>query len=58
MPLLDRASLTELNTPEDKAHDSQIIDNIDAGKTHEYFRWVAKKYAGPGRVKGRPRFVM
>lgn len=35
-----------------------MIDNIDLGKTHEYFKWVAKQYAGPGRVKGRPRFVM
>ncbi|OCF31309.1 hypothetical protein I316_07095 [Kwoniella heveanensis BCC8398] len=35
-----------------------MIDNIDLGKTHEYFKWVAKHYAGEGRVKGRPRFVM
>lgn len=28
------------------------------GKTHEYFKWVAKTYAGPGRVKDRPRFVV
>ena len=35
-----------------------MIDNIDLGKTHEYFKWVAHEYAGPGRVKGRPRFVM
>ncbi|WVW84505.1 hypothetical protein I302_106539 [Kwoniella bestiolae CBS 10118] len=35
-----------------------MIDNIDLGKTHEYFKWVAKEYSGPGRVKGRPRFVM
>ncbi|ORY31443.1 hypothetical protein BCR39DRAFT_526792 [Naematelia encephala] len=35
-----------------------MIDNIDLGKTHEYFKWVANEYAGPGRVKGRPRFVM
>lgn len=35
-----------------------MIDNIDLGKTHEYFKWVAKQYAGEGRVKGRPRFVM
>lgn len=36
----------------------QMIDNIDLGKTHEYFKWVAHEYAGEGRVKGRPRFVM
>ncbi|RXK41661.1 hypothetical protein M231_01161 [Tremella mesenterica] len=35
-----------------------MIDNIDLGKTHEYFKWVAKTYSGPGRVKGRPRFIM
>jgi hypothetical protein len=35
-----------------------MVDNIDLGKTHEYFKWVAKEYGGPGRVKGRPRFVM
>jgi hypothetical protein len=35
-----------------------MVDNIDLGKTHEYFKWVAKEYAGEGRVKGRPRFVM
>ncbi|KAK4685512.1 hypothetical protein P7C73_g4640, partial [Tremellales sp. Uapishka_1] len=35
-----------------------MIDNIDLGKTHEYFKWVAKTYGGEGRVKGRPRFVM
>ncbi|WVR06229.1 hypothetical protein IAU60_003259 [Kwoniella sp. DSM 27419] len=35
-----------------------MIDNIDLGKTHEYLKWVAKHYAGEGRVKGRPRFVM
>jgi hypothetical protein len=35
-----------------------MVDNIDLGKTHEYFKWVAKKYGGAGRVKGRPRFVM
>ena len=32
-------------------------DNIDSGKTHKYFQWVAKEYAGEGQVKGRPRFV-
>ncbi len=36
----------------------QVVDNIDLGKTHEYFKWVAKEFAGPGRVKGRPRYVM
>lgn len=36
----------------------QMIDNIDLGKTHEYFKWVGHEYAGEGRVKGRPRFVM
>jgi hypothetical protein len=35
-----------------------MVDNIDLGKTHEYFKWVAKAYSGEGRVKGRPRFVM
>jgi hypothetical protein len=35
-----------------------MYDNIDLGKTHEYFKWVAKEYAGEGRVKGRPRFVV
>ncbi len=35
-----------------------MVDNIDLGKTHEYFKWVAKEFSGPGRVKGRPRFVM
>ncbi|WVQ80546.1 hypothetical protein IAT38_002651 [Cryptococcus sp. DSM 104549] len=35
-----------------------MIDNIDLGKTHEYFKWVAHEYAGEGKVKGRPRFVM
>jgi hypothetical protein len=36
----------------------QMFDNIDLGKTHEYFKWVAKTFAGPGRKKERPRFVM
>ncbi len=36
----------------------QMVDNIDFGKTHKYFQWIAKEYAGEGRVKGRPRFVM
>jgi len=35
-----------------------MVDNIDLGKTHEYFRWLAKEYAGEGRKKGRPRFVL
>ena len=35
-----------------------MTDNIDLGKTHEYFRWIVKEYDGPGQVKGRPRFVM
>ncbi|GMK57377.1 hypothetical protein CspeluHIS016_0402110 [Cutaneotrichosporon spelunceum] len=35
-----------------------IVDNIDDGKTHEYFKWVAHKFAGEGQVRGRPRFVM
>ena len=35
-----------------------MVDNIDLGKTHEYFKWIAREFAGPGRVKGRPRFVM
>ncbi|GFZ45356.1 hypothetical protein JCM24511_03082 [Saitozyma sp. JCM 24511] len=34
-----------------------VVDNIDLGKTHEYFKWVAHEFEGPGRVKGRPRFV-
>lgn len=40
------------------ARSCQIEDNVDSGKTHAYFSWVAKEYGGPGRVKGRPRFVM
>ncbi|BEI86425.1 hypothetical protein CcaverHIS002_0607120 [Cutaneotrichosporon cavernicola] len=35
-----------------------IVDNIDDGKTHAYFKWIAAKFAGAGQVKGRPRFVM
>ncbi|WWC88817.1 uncharacterized protein L201_003730 [Kwoniella dendrophila CBS 6074] len=35
-----------------------MVDNIDLGKTHEYFRWIAKEYSGEGRVKGRPQYVM
>ena len=35
-----------------------MYDNIDLGKTHEYFKWVAKHYGGEGKVKGRPRFVV
>ncbi|TXT10010.1 uncharacterized protein COLE_03944 [Cutaneotrichosporon oleaginosum] len=35
-----------------------IVDNIDFGKTHAYFKWVAHEFAGHGLVKGRPRFVM
>ncbi|EJT49571.1 hypothetical protein A1Q1_01286 [Trichosporon asahii var. asahii CBS 2479] len=35
-----------------------IDDNIDFGKTFEYFKWVAQHYAGDGQVRGRPRFVM
>ncbi|WRT67640.1 uncharacterized protein IL334_004612 [Kwoniella shivajii] len=35
-----------------------MLDNIDLGKTHEYFKWVAKEYSGEGRVKGRPKFIM
>jgi hypothetical protein len=36
----------------------QMEDNIDSGKTHKFFQWVAHEYAGKDRVKGRPRFVM
>jgi hypothetical protein len=35
-----------------------MVDNIDLGKTHEYFKYVAKEFGGSGKVKGRPRFVM
>lgn len=42
----------------DKALILQVVDNIDLGKTHAYFKWVAKEFAGKGRVKDRPRFVM
>ncbi|KAL7422144.1 hypothetical protein Q5752_002787 [Cryptotrichosporon argae] len=35
-----------------------MVDNIDLGKTHEYFKHVARTFAGPGRVRGRPRFVV
>ncbi|WVO15803.1 hypothetical protein L204_103465 [Cryptococcus depauperatus] len=35
-----------------------VIDNIDLGKTHEYFKWIAHTFAGEGRVEGRPRFVV
>lgn len=35
-----------------------VVDNIDLGKTHEYFKWVAHEFEGSGRVKGRPRFVV
>ncbi|ODO01524.1 hypothetical protein I350_06344 [Cryptococcus amylolentus CBS 6273] len=37
-----------------------MIDNIDLGKTHEYFKYIAHTYAGPshGLVAGRPRFVV
>ena len=34
-----------------------MVDNIDLGKTHEYFKWVAKEYAGQGRVKGEHGFM-
>ena len=62
VPEADRRLLLKKLELEMKEHKDivmlPIIDNIDAGKTHEYFKWVAHEYAGEGRVKGRPQFVM
>ncbi|KIR36347.1 hypothetical protein I352_01295 [Cryptococcus deuterogattii MMRL2647] len=60
--LSKRAKLLKDVNKEMKKHGDMVmlpmIDNIDLGKTHEYFKWVAHEYAGEERVKGRPRFVM
>ncbi|KAK8858457.1 hypothetical protein IAR55_002684 [Kwoniella newhampshirensis] len=59
---LDRTKLLTRVREEMSEHGDMVmlpmIDNIDLGKTHEYFKWVAHEYEGPGRIKGRPRFVM